>query len=418
MKILYISQYFPPEIAAPAARVSELSRHWARDGHDVAVLTGFPNHPTGIVPPAYRAKLRRLVIRELMDGVCVVRTWLWPRPNRGAVGRMLSFVSFAVSAAISGLFLARPDIVIATSPQLLVGLSGWWLARAKRVPFVLEVRDLWPESLAAVGMGREGSTLHRMLALLAGFLYRESDHIVVVTPAFKEELIERWKVPAAKISIVQNGVESDLFRPSPPSADLRRELNAEGKFMVCYIGTMGMAHGLDTILQAAAQLRESAFHVLFVLVGEGAEKQRIADQAKFLGLSNVCILDQQPRERIPAYICTSDACLVLLRNTPLFKTVIPTKMLEFMSCGRPIILGVDGQARKIMEEANAGIFVVPENASALAQAILHLAGDEKLRTSLGNNGRRHILAHFSRQRTAEEYLELLSGLVRGESPRY
>jgi len=418
VKILYISQYFPPEIAAPAARVSELSRHWARDGHDVAVLTGFPNHPTGIVPPAYRAKLRRLVIRELMDGVCVVRTWLWPRPNRGAVGRMLSFVSFAVSAAISGLFLARPDIVIATSPQLLVGLSGWWLARAKRVPFVLEVRDLWPESLAAVGMGREGSTLHRMLALLAGFLYRESDHIVVVTPAFKEELIERWKVPAAKISIVQNGVESDLFRPSPPSADLRRELNAEGKFMVCYIGTMGMAHGLDTILQAAAQLRESAFHVLFVLVGEGAEKQRIADQAKFLGLSNVCILDQQPRERIPAYICTSDACLVLLRNTPLFKTVIPTKMLEFMSCGRPIILGVDGQARKIMEEANAGIFVVPENASALAQAILHLAGDEKLRTSLGNNGRRHILAHFSRQRTAEEYLELLSGLVRGESPRY
>ena len=418
MKILYISQYFPPEIAAPAARVSELSRHWARDGHDVAVLTGFPNHPTGIVPPAYRAKLRRLVIRELMDGVCVVRTWLWPRPNRGALGRMISFVSFAVSAAISGLFLARPDIVIATSPQLLVGLSGWWLARAKRVPFVLEVRDLWPESLAAVGMGREGSTLHRMLALLAGFLYRESDHIVVVTPAFKEELIERWKVPAAKISIVQNGVESDLFRPSPPSADLRRELNAEGKFMVCYIGTMGMAHGLDTILQAAAQLRESAFHVLFVLVGEGAEKQRIADQAKFLGLSNVCILDQQPRERIPAYICTSDACLVLLRNTPLFKTVIPTKMLEFMSCGRPIILGVDGQARKIMEEANAGIFVVPENASALAQAILHLAGDEKLRTSLGNNGRRHILAHFSRQRTAEEYLELLSGLVRGESPRY
>ena len=411
MKILYISQYFPPEIAAPAVRVSELSRHWAAGGHEITVLTGFPNHPTGIVPPEYRSKLRRLFFRESQDGIRVVRTWLWPRPNRGALGRMLSFVSFSSSAAISGLFLARPDIVIATSPQLLVGLTGWWLARAKRVPFVFEVRDLWPESLAAVGMGTEGSLLHRVLGLIAEFLYRESDHIVVVTPAFKKYLVEHWNVPAEKISIIQNGVESDLFQPRAPSAVLRQELGAEGKFLICYIGTMGMAHGLDTILQAATQLRESLPRVLFILVGEGAEKERIAAQARSLGLTNVRIVNQQPRERIPEYICASDACLVLLKDTPLFRTVIPTKMLEFMSCGRPVILGVDGQAREIMEEANAGLFIPPGDATALSQAIVRLSSDTKLRDTLGTNGRRHILLHFSRQKTAEAYLQMLSTLV-------
>ncbi len=415
MKILYISQYFPPEIAAPAARVSELSRHWVKAGHEITVLTGFPNHPTGVVPPEYRRKLRCLVVREMSDGAGVIRTWLWPRPNRGALGRMLSFASFSVSAAISGLFLSRPDAVIATSPQLLVGLSGWWLARAKRVPFVLEVRDLWPESLAAVGMGREGSALHRALATIACFLYRESDHIVVVTPAFKEHLIDCWKVPAEKISIVQNGVESDVFQPAAPSVVLREELEAAGKFLMCYIGTMGMAHGLDTILQSATQISHSNSQVVFALVGEGAEKRRIADKVRSMGLANVRIVDQQPREKIPAYICASDACLVLLRDTPLFKTVIPTKMLEYMACGRPIILGVDGQARKIMEEANAGIFVPPEDASALTEAIIRLANDAKLRDALGDNGRRHILAHFSRQKTADEYLDLLSRITGKES---
>src|ERR1700730_7765437 len=184
MKILYVSQYFPPEMGAPAARAAELSRHWARDGHEVTVLTGFPNHPTGKVPPEYRNKLRRLVMPESVEGANVVRTWLFPFPNRRAYERMLNYSSFCVSAASTGLFLSRPDVVIATSPQLLVALSGWWLACCKHVPFVFEVRDLWPESLAAVGIGKENSILHRSLSKIAGFLYRQCDRIVVVAPAF------------------------------------------------------------------------------------------------------------------------------------------------------------------------------------------------------------------------------------------
>jgi len=411
VKILYVSQYFPPEMGAPAARAAELSRYWARDGHEVTVLTAFPNHPTGVVPPEYRSKFRRLVAREAVDGVNVVRTWLFPFPNRKAYQRMLNYSSFCVSSASTGLFLSRPDLVIATSPQLLVGLSGWWLARAKRVPFVFEVRDLWPESLTAVGMGDPNSLLHRSLANIAGFLYRNCDHVVVVTPAFEDYLVEHWHTPRTKISIVGNGVETDLFSPGDTSTNLRKELGADGKFLVCYIGTMGMAHGLEMLIEAAARLRDSAPEVLFLLVGEGAEKERIISLARSRGLTNVRFVDQQPREEIPAYICACDACLVLLKKTDLFKAVIPTKMLEFMSCARPVILGVDGQARKIIEEAEAGIFVEPENAADLAQAVIRLAADASLRESLGHNGRRHILQRFSREHTARAYLDVLESLV-------
>jgi glycosyltransferase involved in cell wall biosynthesis len=411
MKILYLSQYFPPEMGAPAGRVAELSRLWAEDGHEVTVLTGFPNHPTGIVPPRYRRKLRQLVMHENHHGVNVVRTWLLPFPNRKAYERMLNYSSFCISAAATGMFLHQPELVIASSPQLLVGLSGWWLARCNGVPFVFEVRDLWPESLAAVGVSSRNSRLHRLLAKIAGFLYRSCDRLVVVTPAFKEYLVEHWRVPAEKISVVENGVETSLFSRLTPNAALRRAIGAEEKFVVSYIGTMGNAHGLETLLEAAALLRERAPEVLFLLVGEGAEKARIVSLAHSRGLTNVRFVGQQPREKIPAYITASDVCLVLLKKSELFKTVLPTKMLEFMSCARPVILGVDGHARNVMERANAGIFVPPEDSAELADAILRLAADLALRESLGRNGRQYVLQHFSRQQTAEVYLDVLQDLL-------
>jgi colanic acid biosynthesis glycosyl transferase WcaI len=411
MKILYVSQYFPPEMGAPAGRAAELSRLWVEDGHEVTVLTGFPNHPTGIVPPEYRRKFRRLVTREDVEGVHVVRTWLLPFPNRKAYERMLNYSSFCVSSATTGVFLDRPDVVIASSPQLLVGLAGWWLARCKGVPFVFEVRDLWPESLAAVGVGSSNSVLHRSLAKIAGFLYRNCDRVVVVTPAFKEYLVEHWRLPEDKIFVVENGVETSLFSRLTPNIALRRELGAEEKFLVSYIGTMGNAHGLETLLEAASLLRERAPKVLFLLVGEGAEKARIVSLARSRSLTNVRFLDQQPREKIPGYISASDACLVLLKRNELFKTVLPTKMLEFMSCARPVILGVDGHARTVMEQANAGIFIQPEDSAELAEAVLRLAADSALRESLGRNGRQHVLQYFSRQYTARVYLDLLQDLL-------
>jgi glycosyltransferase involved in cell wall biosynthesis len=375
-------------------------------GHDVTVLIGFPNHPTGMVPAEWRSRLRRLLYKEKIAGVQVVRTWLWPLPNRKAHERIRNYASFFLSASISGLGLSKPDVVIGSSPQLLVALSGWWIARWKSVPFVFEVRDLWPESLAAVGAGGEGSTLHRTLSGIAGFLYRRSDHIVVVTPAFKDHLIQHWKAPAQKISIVENGVETDLFRPGPPE----KVPGTENRFVICYIGTMGMAHGLETLIAAAQLLQQTLPEAVFLLIGEGAEKERIEQLAAARGLNNICFLGQQPRERIPAYIAGADVCLVMLKKTELFKTVIPTKLLEYMSCEKPVIVAVDGQARHIAEEAGAGVFVEPEDSSGLAEAIQGLAADPERRRRMGMSGREYIVGRLSRERTAQTYIDVLGTL--------
>jgi colanic acid biosynthesis glycosyl transferase WcaI len=407
VKILYVSQYFPPEMGAPAARAAELSHHWARMGHDVTVLTGFPNHPTGVVPEAWRSRLHRLRYTETVDGVQLVRTWLWPLPNRKAHERIRNYASFCVSAGITGLALHKPDVIIATSPQLLCALSGWWLAWWKRVPFVFEVRDLWPESLAAVGAGNEGSLLHRTLGAIAGFLYRRADRIVVVAPAFVDHLVRYWNVPAAKISIVENGVETDLFRLDPAALEVRKQLKLEDRFLICYIGTMGNAHGLETLIAAAEELQSALPRAMFLLIGEGAEKERIVQLAAARGLTNIQFLGQQLRERIPAYVSAADVCLVMLKKTELFKTVIPTKLLEYMACERPVIVAVDGQARQIVEEASAGVFVEPENSQDLVKAVVDLAEDPERRRLMGASGRQYIVNRCSREKTARDYLTVL-----------
>jgi glycosyltransferase involved in cell wall biosynthesis len=234
--------------------------------------------------------------------------------------------------------------------------------------------------------------------------------VVVVTPAFEDYLVEHWHVPQEKIAVVENGVETDLFAPLAAAA-VRRQLGAEGKFVVSYIGTMGMAHGLGTMIEAAAQLQSTNPEIMFLILGEGAEKERIVALARERGLNNLRFVDQQPREKIPAYICATNACVVLLKKNDLFKTVIPTKMLEFMSCARPVILGVDGQARAILEEAHGGLVVEPENSDALVNAIRYLAANPEIAGNLGQSGREYIVRKFSRRQTADKYIRVLESLL-------
>ena len=411
MRILYVSQYFPPEAGAPSARVSELSRHWVDKGHEVTVLTGFPNHPTGVVPMEYRSRLRRLIYKERVDGIDVVRTWLLPTPNRKAWERIANYASFCFSAGVTGSFLKRPDVIIATSPQLLVGLSGWWISKIKRVPFIFEVRDLWPESIVDSDMGSKDSVAMRFLSRVASFLYRKSDHIVVVTPAFEDALTDEWNVPPGKISLVENGIDASFADNRDTYADLEETLGLQGKFVVSYIGTIGAAHGLDVVVEAAIRLEKSMPDVAFLFVGEGAEKERLASIVRDKGLTNIRFIPQQPRENIPGFIRASGACLVLLKKAPVFKTVIPTKMLEVMACERPIILGVEGQAQQVLENAGAGIAIEPENAEALSEAVKRLYRDADLRTAMGDSGRRYVLEHASRERSASKYIQIIESRV-------
>ncbi|HZM14533.1 MAG TPA: glycosyltransferase family 4 protein [Candidatus Krumholzibacteria bacterium] len=406
MRVLFISQYFPPEMGAPAARTYELARRWVQLGAEVTVVTAVPNHPTGVVPERYR---RGRLFEEHLDGIRVLRTWIYPAANRGFWRRSLNYVSFMCSSLCFGVRRAGPvDIVIATSPQFLVGLSGWVASRWRGVPFVFEVRDLWPDSIAALGVLREGLLL-RTLQRLEMLLYRQAVRIVGVAHSTKTELVRRGVEPE-KIVIIPNGADSEVFRDLEKFNGIRENLDLGRKFVVSYIGTHGLAHGLDTVLDCADRLRQLP-DIAFLFVGDGAERERLVERAGELALPNVHFLGVQPRERIPYYLATSDVSLVPLRRKELFQKVLPSKLFEIMGCSRPVILGVEGEAQIAVERAEAGLCVAPEDPQQLAEAILTLFQDPALADRLGRNGRSYVRRHYCRDRLAGAYFALLRQVV-------
>jgi glycosyltransferase involved in cell wall biosynthesis len=403
VKILCVSQYFPPEMGAPAARIHELSRRWVARGHDVTVLTGFPNHPTGVVPPEYRGQLLR---REIVDGIRVVRAPIYVAPNRGVFRRIANYASFSVSASLLGPILTdRPDVVVATSPQLLTGVAGWWNAVVRRAPFVFDVRDLWPQSVVEVGAMRAGSPGVRLLEQIEHQLYRRADRIVVVTDSFVDAVAAHG-IARERIDVVTNGVDLELFRPLD-RAQARQALGlAPDAFLVSYVGTHGMAHGLETALDAAALQKDTPLHLL--LVGEGAEKQRLRDYAARQQIGNVTFWDHQPRDRVALVLAASDVCLVMLRNRPLFHGVIPSKIFEILGSGRAIVTTVDGESRAIVERAGAGRFCPPEDAAALAATLAQVMSAPAQLDQMGRSGRAFVERHYSRESLADRYLDILA----------
>ena len=410
MNIQFIGQYFPPEMGALASRASELAEIWAEAGQQVTVLTGFPNYPSGEVPEEYRDKLRRIVFQETVNNYRVVRTWLTTLSNDKAYARILGYISFFISSLITGIFLSKSDVIIASSPPLTVGMSGWLISKIKCTPFVLEIRDLWPDSITASGASKEGSLLVRILRWMALFLYQNSDCLVVVSPAFEKELVDRHGIHPELINIIPNGVKLDSFILDP-FIPLRQELFKENDFVVSYIGNYGWAQGLQTVLEAAEKLQKSNPEIQFLFIGGGADEDRLKSSAIEKYLTNIRFIPQQPKDTIPKYIQISDVCLVPLRDAPVFETVIPSKMLEFMAGSKPIILGVRGQAQLILEEARAGISIPPQDPEALVDAIMSLYQDSDLRQGLGKNGRKYIQKNFKRELLAESYLELLHDIV-------
>ena len=404
MRILFLSHYFPPEVNAPASRTYEHCREWVRSGHQVTVVTCAPNHPRGVVYPGYR---NRLWQRESRDGIDVIRLGTYITANEGFVRRSLGYLSFLLACVCAAPFLPRADVLITTSPQFFNGLAGHPVRLLKRVPWVLEIRDLWPESILAVGAVKN-RLLIRLLSGLERFAYRSCDHIVPVTESFRRYLLGRG-VAAEKISVIRNGVDLDFYQSEADPQPLRAQLGLEGKFVVSYVGTHGMAHGLETVLDAAAQLRSHP-QIVFLLVGDGAERKRLVALRERLGLSNVTMLEQQPKERMPQVWALSDASLVLLRKQPLFETVIPSKIFEAMASARPIILGVAGEARDLVTEGQAGVVFEPGNAASLSAAVLALVQQPALARELGANGRRFVTAQFDRRVLARRFETVLAAV--------
>ncbi|MEK7821083.1 MAG: glycosyltransferase family 4 protein, partial [Pseudomonadota bacterium] len=355
MRILFLSENFPPETNAAATRVHERAVHWVQWGHQVTVITSWPNFPQGRLYPGYRNLWRGV---ETRDGIRVVRVKTFIAANKGrglkgAVLRGLDFVSFMIAAVVAALFERRPDVVAATSPQFFAAVAGWLVGALRRVPFVFELGDIWPASIVGVGAMRRNLAL-ALMEKLELFLYRRAARVVALTQAFKANLTRRGIDPD-KIAVVRNGVDLARYAPRPRDEALAAEWGLAGAFVLGYVGTHGMAHGLMNVLDAAERLRDRP-DICFLLVGDGAERAQLLAEVERRTLANVRMIGPQPKDMMPRIWSLCDVALVHLRDTPVFAEVIPSKIFEAMGMGRPILLALPaGEAKEIVEAARAGI---------------------------------------------------------------
>lgn len=404
MKILFFSHYYTPEGNAPATRVSALAERWAKAGHEVTVVTCAPNVPNGVVYDGYRNARRS----EVVAGVRIERVRTYIAANRGAIRRMFNFVSYFFAALFAALRLEKPDVVIATSPQIFCGYAGVWYKRFRNVPLVIEIRDIWPESMGAVG-AHIPKIGYWALEWIERALYRNCDRLVTVGEGYLERLAAKG-VPREKMSIVMNGTDLEMFAPHAPNEELLAKWGLKDRFVVSYIGTVGMACGLETVLDAAERLRTEP-RIVFAIVGDGAHRQKLEEQARIRGLDNVVFTGRQPKASMPDWVASSDVNLVHLRKTELFTTVMPSKIFESAGCARPILMGVDGFAKKLVMDAEAGVAMEPGNAQELVEGVRRLAGDAELCRRLGSNGYERIAKVHNRDTQAAAYLEILKELT-------
>ena len=410
MRILFFSHYFPPDGGALASRTYAHCRRWVEAGHQVTVVASAPNYPRGVLYPGYRNRLRQV---EDWEGVRVVRVVTFLAANAGIWRRTLSFVSYMLSALILSALERRPDVVVATSPQFFCGWAGVFAAKLRGRPLVLEIRDLWPESIAAVGAIQSRAVI-AMLARLELAMYRSARQIVTVGEGYRQRLLERG-ADGARLAVVMNGVDGELFSPRDRDEHLAERVGITGRFVVAYCGVIGMAHGLEVVLRAASLLRDSpeGRRVAFLLVGDGACLDDLKAMAARDGLDNVVFTGNVARACVPGLISLSDVCLVHLRASDTFTTVMPSKIFEAAAMAKPVILGVRGFAAEFVGTAGCGLCIEPEDEYELVDAVLRLSADAPLREKLGRMGHEYVVRHFSRDVLAQDYLKLIHRTVVG-----
>lgn len=412
MRILFFTENFPPESNAAATRVYERACYWVAAGHRVTVVTCAPNFPEGRLFPGYANRWRQV---EEMDGIRVIRVKTYIAPNRGVVRRVLDFLSFMVTGFLAGRAEcrdpeSRPDVVVSTSPQFFAAVAAWRVAEGAGLPYVFELGDLWPASIAAVGAMRPNPAL-RLLERLELTMYRRAACVVALTGAFKDNLVARG-VPPGKVAVVINGVDLPRYAPRPRDAALAAEWRLGDDFVVGYVGTHGMAHGLGNVLQAADRLRGEA-GLRFLFAGAGAERDALIARAGAMRLDNVTFLPRQPKEDMPRVWSLCDVALVHLKDTPVFAGVIPSKIFEAMAMGLPVLLAApEGEASRIVERAGAGLCVPAEDPGALAEAARRLKADAGLRRRLAEASLAAAPGH-SREHQARHMMAVLRAVVDG-----
>jgi len=409
MRFLILTQYFPPEVGASQVRLSALARELKRLGHEVEVVTGLPNHPTGRIFPEYRG---RFYLKEEWEGIPVHRVWLYPSTGAG-LKRMLNYLSFALTS-LWGLSKAqRPDYIFVESPPLFLSLPAWLASRFWRVPFIFNVADLWPDSVKELGL-MSNRLLLRIAEWLESWSYKQATYITAVTDGIRNALVNDKKVPSAKILFLPNGVDIKFFKPCTPDSLTSREsqklaelgLSGDTK-VILYAGTHGFAAGLETAVQAAKLLEHELAKVHFVFVGDGSEKAKVISHSRQLGCSNVTFLDPIPPDRLFHLYCLAFAGLVTQRNLPFFEGHRPAKTFPYMASGKPVIFSGLGEGARLIREARAGLVVPPEDPQALAEAVKRLVENPALAEDLGRNGRRYVEEHLSWDALVRDWLRQL-----------
>lgn len=408
--ILFLTDNFPPESNAPANRTYEHAVRWVKSGNKVTVITCAPNFPSGKVFPGYS---NRWYQREQMNGIEVVRVKTYITANERFLRRIVDYLSFMVTGTVAALIQKKPDVIVATSPQFFCGIAGMLAAMIRSKRFIVEIRDLWPDSIVALGMMRRSIGV-RFLEWLERLLYKRADSIVVVTEAFKRIISDRCTDPS-KIEVVLNGVDSAKFFPAPPNEELRKRVGLQDKFVVGYIGTHGLAHNLRTVIEAAHALSSNP-KIAFLLIGTGADYADISATIEEYGLNNVTLLGQQPRESIPDYLRLCDISLITLRDTEVFSTVIPSKLFECLGIGIPVLTSVpEGELTRIVKERDCGVCVPPESPESLAAAIQAMADNPDELSALQSNALA-AAKHYSRDRLAQLMLDTMTSTALQNDP--
>jgi len=404
MKLLFITDNFPPEVNAPANRTYDHCKEWVKSGIEVTVITCAPNFPKGKVYDGYKNKWKQV---EVVDGIRVIRVWSYITANEGFIKRILDYISFSITSFFVGLFV-KTDVIVATSPQFFTALSGRWLSFFKRKPWVFEVRDLWPESIIAVG-AMERNIVIRLFEWLEKRLYKNATRIVVVTDAFKQKIIERG-IDGSKIVVHKNGANLEVYKPIPKDLALVNSLNLKGKKVFAYIGTHGMAHGLDFILNSIVELQVNRPEFHFLFIGDGAERKKLLALNKQLQLSNTTFVSSVPKSEIPRYLSVMDVALVNLRKSDTFKTVIPSKIFEAAAMNKPILLGLQGETEAIINKFKAGLCFEPENKEAFIQSAINIIDLESY--SVYQHGCSKLARAFDRKKIATAMLSTISECIK------
>lgn len=401
MRVLLLSQWYPPE---PDLKVHVLAKALAARGHAVTVVTGFPNYPSGRLYPGSRIRWRQW---EKEDGVSVLRVPLYPDHSYSVLRRSLNYLSFACSASLVGSALCGPaDVMWVYHPPLTVAAPACWISLLRRVPFVYEIQDMWPESLAAAGVMSSRPTM-ALLGRLAQLVYSRASAITVISPGFKRNLVAKGVAPE-KIHVIPNWADEEVYHPAAREHELGQRHGLVGRFNVIFAGNMGPAQALRTVLQAAGLLNDTP-EIQFVLIGDGIDLPALKTEAQRRGLTNVRFIGRQPAAEMPRFFAWADALLVHLRDDPLFRITIPSKTLAYMACGRPVLCAVEGDCADVVREAGAGVLCPPEDPEALAEAVRSLyAMSSERREAMGRSGRETFLRRFSRRVLVDRYEALLS----------